>query len=346
MNDPQESLREANQQLTLQKSITGEIEKQEVLRKRLLDGAKALGSSTRSTLDTLGVSVPTSAFSALTSLGGPVAKTAGLAADAGLALINEQVNRIDRSARINAQGIGDSNETLNAFKLPEQTVAEHAARMQAKLRELEARRGTFVDSGFSDVVRKSLRPYIPQGVLNYFGVDKLETSGEQADRENEEEIARTKIANAQAQKLANQRFESGTGGMELQRSRALIDNDYRAARALEEKISYEKEYQRVLAQAGNNEAGQALAREAANNKVYLERRERESAIGRSLVNVRSGASDIARAAAFASGDFSNGGAARLHQGISRLNHTVENGQRQWITHMPPPTHMRKPGQIR
>ena len=66
------------------------------------------------------------------------------------------------------------------------------------------------------------------------------------------------------------------------------------ARAIQDKISYEKEYHRVVDATDSDE----MAHSAAADKVALEQRDRAGQFGR-LINARSGAADISQAAGLA-----------------------------------------------
>lgn len=245
-------------------------------------------------------------------VGGGVA--GGLAVIAG-AIIGKAIK--DQMAFLDTKNFEEGNLTgtfnrsrrnrgrTNPFEAEQDAAAEYL-RNKAEMESSIDKRGTFKNSTLSNVLTLG-------GLLG-------ERDGDAAARENEERIARLQAEKARVQKDAEAAFTKGSGGQEMEMKRKLLDYDMQGVRASQDKISWMKEYDRVLKATGGNEA---LAQESAGSKVALEQRERAGQFA-GLINARSGAGDIARAARLASatnpGDTNVGGeVARLRQAMN-ANH--------------------------
>ena len=250
-------------------------------------------------------------------LSGPQAAVVAGAAVAGMlasALVRVQDEIAAAQGRSVVSGARRARIAGRSGAEAQQEAASEALDNQRALAEAIGKRGSFRDTGVLNFLKRNV------------GLGRF-TDSYIAERENELEIARLQKETPQAQKLAVDKFSAGPGGKELERSRALIDKDQARARQLQDTISWEKEYQRVIEQTGKSEEGRALASESASNKVFLEQRSRSQEFAK-LISARSGAGDIARAGSLASSQSSVGA---LRGAIDGLHETVRTNHREGLT---------------
>ena len=175
------------------------------------------------------------------------------------------------------------------------------------LNEALAKRGTFHDTGIAD---------------RLWGAFGFETSAKRENRQNELEIARLQQALPKDEALSHEKFTNGPGGDELRAEERLASGDRRGARALRQRVEWEKELQQLVA------AGTDLwqAQEGASLKIFNEEKQRRMDAAGHLVNARSGARDIARAASLAGSDKDI--SRDIKRAIEGLNHTVQVNHRE------------------
>lgn len=180
-----------------------------------------------------------------------------------------------RSDRRTARTIGRGNALEGEREATGQYQSNRAA-----LEEAQDKKGTFVNT---------------QPIRDFFrSMVNLETTGEAGERKNQLDIDRLQKRSAADKALAEDKFMKGSGGAEMEMKKALLNYDMRSVRAIQDKVTGMKEYDRVFSATGNKE----LASGAANDAVGLQQRERAGKLG-GLINARDGAKDVARVAAVA-----------------------------------------------
>ena len=218
------------------------------------------------------------------ALGNPIALIAtAIAAYVGKSFA-QALERADSRAAEEGRGVESGNRRgMIGGKFGSEAESEASSLLENNKRELEEainKRGSFRDKGLGDRFSRMLG---------------FETSGDKASRENEQRIARLQRERPAAERLAQTKFGAGPGGDELEAQRRESRGDMVGARALRYRVEYAKEYQRILDATHSTE----LASEAAGTRIFNKERERRIEAASRLVNARSGAGDIARAAQFA-----------------------------------------------
>lgn len=307
--------RDASARQRAEAAVTREMEKQVALAKAQEAGARAQTlragraalAAGQSAAGALGVSIPGGGASGvLGGLGGIPGVAALTVALAALQELSHQIAKIDSSAAIAAQGSVQAARTAQIAGIGgvrgEGMAAGNFQTLRGELESLKAQRGTFVDKGVGDIFRKA------------FG---METSGGQAERENNERIAQTETALALAAKNAEQKFTKGTGGMEIAALEQMNAGHGREARLIQDKVAWLKEYNRILEAGGGKNFAQAA--EGASAQTFAAQKERAGNFAR-LVNARTGAGDAARIAALAAAQM--GGDPALLGKLDVLTDTV------------------------
>jgi hypothetical protein len=213
-------------------------------------------------------------------------------------LLDDTHERTRRSAAIAAGGIQDSNKIGVIQNIAggrgEQLAAGNLAALRAEVEELESKKrtsGALPPNSRMDMFKAGMKEHL--GVTSLFGIE-METDADRGERENDEKLAQKKNTLKLAGAQARQKFESGVGGMELERSKALAEGHLKQARALENVIGWQQKYDEIKDKTESPE----LAKQAADAELAVKRRE-ESMAYAGLVTARDGAADTAAVASAA-----------------------------------------------
>lgn len=214
-----------------------------------------------------------------TAVGAYAGRLVAEAMDKAIA-ISQSEGRTMEGARRTARIMGRANALEGERDATQQYQSNRSA-----LGAAQDRQGTFRDTDKLDFFKRLLG---------------FETSGQRGERENDLEISRLEKEVARDKALAQEKFTKGEGGAELEMKKALLNYDMRSVRALQDKVTGLKEYDRVFTATGSKE----LANQAANDAVQLQQRDRAGKLA-GLINARDGMGDVARVAALA-GDVNGG----------------------------------------
>jgi hypothetical protein len=125
------------------------------------------------------------------------------------------------------------------------------------------------------------------------GIRKNE--GQRGLEENAAQQADAMNRAREARKIAQEKFESEGGGLEIRGQQARISGNYKEAISLQELGRWYDTRRKLLSEG----ATEARAQEGANTELAFTRQERMRVNAERLINVRSGGADVARAAALA-----------------------------------------------
>lgn len=239
--------RHAKEHANEQKAITREMREQEVVRKSrggqggMFSGVGGIGG-----------------IGGIAGLLG-VGSVAAAAHQFASTIAREYMAALKGSAEIADQGIAGTNRTnlirgIGGIRGEEMASAQFQG-TRGELEALKTKRGTF---GSMDV---NMWDQFKAGVS-----DKWETTGQRAERENEEKIRKTETQLALDQKQAQQKYRDGVGGMDLAQQRAKVDGRYKEAVTIDMTTQALKRYNEVYEKSGDEGMAGESARLALKQK--------------------------------------------------------------------------------
>jgi hypothetical protein len=231
-----------------------------------------------------------------------IAGTGAREADRDQAAANRDFERREQSRRLFSR-LRSWRGTSGAAESEAFSAEEEAAGLRDQTRDLE---------------RKAKPKWWDPSSWTWFGMRRNE--GERGLDENAAQQADATNRARENRKIAQQKFESEGGGLQIRFQQERIAGHYKEAIALQE-LSRWYETRRKLLSEG---ATEARAQEGANTELFFTRQERMRENASRLVTARSGAADVARAAALANPESD---LRRVIDSLGNIHATVDSWRR-------------------
>lgn len=313
--------RSAKERLRDEKAITHERASQVAIEKarasRVARVTNAVANFAEGQL--AGVGGFTGITSALGSAGGTVATTAALAAAIATATFASEAERghLFRMGDLSDKADREAQERkLKRLAGFEGTSSSNRAEAR-DLREEAGRRESAKEGLFEAAKPRWWHPQeFGLWANNLFGANMMATQGEDAIKRNAAAQQTALRGAKEAEEQARKKFAE-TGGREIEIQERMARGDMQGVRAIEDKLTRQREYNRLKEMdATDEEAGRG-----ADAKVSNIQRERAAKFGR-LVTARDGMADVARLATLAAeqrAGVGSGGTEKLRADMNR-NH--------------------------